>query len=72
VPEGAGGAGRAGGGVFSETDQARFEEEDDGWRLVVLDVSALMWAPRSVRRLMARGWEVIVPLEGGSVLMCEF
>jgi hypothetical protein len=31
-----------------------------------------MWAPRSVRRLMARGWEVIVPLEGGSVFTCEF
>jgi len=38
------------------------------WRAVVVDVSALMWAPKSVRRLLGIGWEVVVPLEGVSCL----
>ncbi|RSH84294.1 uncharacterized protein EHS24_005809 [Apiotrichum porosum] len=33
------------------------------WRVAVVDVSALMWAPHSVRRLVHRGYEVIVPLD---------
>ena len=50
------------------------EEDEDGWRLVILDVSALMWAPRSVRRLLRREWEAIVPMEGESTVflpLCE-
>ncbi|KAL1410377.1 hypothetical protein Q8F55_004385 [Vanrija albida] len=39
------------------------DNEPDGWRVAVVDVSALMWAPKSVRRLVQRGYEVVVPLD---------
>ena len=37
---------------------------DRPWKVVVLDTSALLWAPQGVRRLVRQGWEVIVPVEG--------
>ncbi len=40
------------------------DDEEYGWRVVVLDTSALLWAPQGVRKLVRQGWEVIVPLEG--------
>ncbi|WVF67143.1 hypothetical protein IAT40_001888 [Kwoniella sp. CBS 6097] len=39
------------------------EHGDDDWRVVVVDASALMWAKNAVKRLVGKGWEVIVPLE---------
>ena len=39
------------------------DEDDDAWRVIVLEASVLIWALRSVRRIVAKGWEVIVPLE---------
>lgn len=39
------------------------DEADTAWRVVVLDASVMIWALRSVRRLVNRGWEVVVPLE---------
>lgn len=39
------------------------EEDDEAWRVIVLDASVLIWALRSVRRIVGKGWEVIVPLE---------
>jgi hypothetical protein len=47
----------------SDTDMDD-EEEEAVWKVIVLDVSALMWAPQSVRRLVRRGWEIVVPLDG--------
>lgn len=29
-----------------------------------MDISALMWARNAVKRLVAKGWEVIIPSEG--------
>ncbi|EIW66636.1 hypothetical protein TREMEDRAFT_74767 [Tremella mesenterica DSM 1558] len=52
-----------------ESDSFNKEEEDvvrqkeEYWRVVVIDASALMWALKSVRRLVAKGYEVIVPLD---------
>lgn len=46
------------------SDDEGDEDMWDTWKIVVLDVSALMWAPQSVRRLLARGWEAVLPLEG--------
>ncbi|WWC68676.1 uncharacterized protein I206_102610 [Kwoniella pini CBS 10737] len=39
------------------------DEENQDWRVVVVDVSALMWAKNAVKRLVGKGLEVIVPLE---------
>ncbi|OCF42431.1 hypothetical protein I317_03807 [Kwoniella heveanensis CBS 569] len=39
------------------------EHGGDDWRVVVVDASALMWAKNAVKRLVGKGWEVIVPLE---------
>ncbi|WWC60268.1 uncharacterized protein I303_102835 [Kwoniella dejecticola CBS 10117] len=39
------------------------DDEDEDWRVVVVDVSALMWAKNAVKRLVGKGLEVIVPLE---------
>ena len=36
------------------------------WKVVVVDSSALLWAPQAVKRLVGQGWEVIVPVEGES------
>lgn len=58
-------------------DHSHGEREDDfdgefeqgkHWRVVVLDTSALLWAPQGVRRLVRQGWELIVPSEGESLL----
>ncbi|WVO13270.1 hypothetical protein L204_100883 [Cryptococcus depauperatus] len=38
------------------------EEGGKDWRVVVVDISALMWAKNAVKRLVSKGWEVIVPL----------
>lgn len=40
------------------------DDGDDKWRVAVLDASVLIWAPRSVRRLAAKGWELVLPLDG--------
>lgn len=52
-----------------EVDQAESSADDDAgereWRVVVLDTSALLWAPQGVRSLVRQGLEVIVPSEGG-------
>ena len=47
------------------------EEDDESWRVIVLDASVLIWALRSVRRIVGKGWEVIVPLESASLLYLE-
>lgn len=47
-----------------EPELAEGEDEDDKWRVAVLDVSVLIWAPRSVRRLAAKGWELVLPIDG--------
>ncbi|WWC97001.1 hypothetical protein V866_003878 [Kwoniella sp. B9012] len=39
------------------------DESNDEWRVVVVDVSALMWAKNAVKRLVGKGWELVVPLE---------
>ncbi|CAK9785741.1 hypothetical protein CC85DRAFT_329363 [Cutaneotrichosporon oleaginosum] len=39
------------------------DEDEDVWRVSVVDVSALMWAPRAVRSLLQRGGEVVIPLD---------
>ncbi|WRT65663.1 uncharacterized protein IL334_002608 [Kwoniella shivajii] len=44
------------------------EDVSEEWRVVVVDVSALMWARNAVKRLVGRGWEVIVPLEAIRIL----
>jgi hypothetical protein len=41
-----------------------FDDEDEDWRVVVVDASALMWAAQGVRDLVAKGFEVIVPSNG--------
>jgi hypothetical protein len=41
---------------------------EDGWRVIVVDVSALMWASKCVRALVGNGWEVVIPSEGESGL----
>ncbi|GMK59080.1 hypothetical protein CspeluHIS016_0700950 [Cutaneotrichosporon spelunceum] len=49
-----------------DSGSARLDDSDsdeDAWRISVVDVSALMWAPRAVRTLLQRGGEVIVPLD---------
>ncbi|WOO85211.1 uncharacterized protein LOC62_06G008710 [Vanrija pseudolonga] len=48
---------------IDESSASDSEPEADGWRVAVVDVSALMWAPKSVRRLVQRGYEVVVPLD---------
>lgn len=40
------------------------DDEAEDWRVVVVDISALMWAKNAVKRLVAKGWEVIIPSEG--------
>lgn len=40
------------------------DDEAEDWRVVVVDISALMWAKNAVKRLVAKGWEVIIPAEG--------
>lgn len=55
------------GGHNTRSESSDDEDDEDmwdTWKIVVLDVSALMWAPQSVRRLLARGWEAVLPLEG--------
>jgi hypothetical protein len=48
------------------------DDEDDKWRVAVLDASVLIWAPRSVRRLAAKGWEMVLPIDGRSApLLCD-
>ncbi|KAK4684632.1 hypothetical protein P7C73_g5539, partial [Tremellales sp. Uapishka_1] len=49
-------------------DEGPPEKEDDEWRVVVVDVSALLWAPKEVKRLVGKGWEVVIPLEGAGPL----
>ncbi|WVQ83611.1 hypothetical protein IAT38_005752 [Cryptococcus sp. DSM 104549] len=71
---GAGGGGAGGGGAGREMrdpnddlgrpDDVELDEAGDGdgdWRVVVVDISALLWARNAVKRLVAKGWEVIVP-----------
>lgn len=51
-----------------EAGQAESSADEDAgepeWRVVVLDTSALLWAPQGVRGLVRQGLEVIVPAEG--------
>lgn len=47
------------------------EDEDDKWRVAVMDASVLIWAPRSVRRLSAKGWELVVPIDGELLCLCK-
>lgn len=53
-----------------EADQPESSADEDvgerEWRVVVLDTSALLWAPQGVRSLVRQGLEVIVPAEGES------
>ncbi|WVQ94742.1 hypothetical protein IAU59_001822 [Kwoniella sp. CBS 9459] len=49
-------------GQPDDVDDSIQHGEDD-WRVVVVDASALMWAKNAVKRLVGKGWEVIVPLE---------
>lgn len=51
-------------GRIDDSDEDRDQEVDKEWRVVVVDVSALLWAPKAVKRVMGKGWEVILPLEG--------
>lgn len=52
----------------SSADEEDGERDKDGeWRVAVVDVSALLWALKSVKRIVKKGWEVIVPLDGGSL-----
>ncbi|BEJ12776.1 hypothetical protein CspHIS471_0212360 [Cutaneotrichosporon sp. HIS471] len=54
-----------------DSGSARIDDSDEGedaWRVSVLDVSALMWAPRAVRTLLQRGGEVVVPLDAITTL----
>ncbi|KAE8540824.1 hypothetical protein D1P53_003188 [Cryptococcus gattii VGV] len=44
------------------------DDEAEDWRVVVVDISALMWAKNAVKRLVAKGWEVIIPSEAISTL----
>ncbi|WWD16568.1 hypothetical protein CI109_100995 [Kwoniella shandongensis] len=46
-----------------EADELAAGHEDEEWRVIVVDVSALMWAKNAVKRLVQKGWEVVVPLE---------
>lgn len=51
-------------------DGSEADEDDDGdgvreWKTVVLDTSALLWAPQGVRRIVRLGWEIVIPSEGG-------
>lgn len=50
-----------------EPEEAEDDDEDDKWRVAVLDASVLIWAPRSVRRLAAKGWELVLPNDGMSL-----
>jgi hypothetical protein len=53
--------------VTSERDLGYDERDDkEDWRVAVVDVSGLMWAPKAVRSLVARGFEVVVPADGQS------
>lgn len=59
----------AGGARQFEDDERRFidddcQDENEDWRVVVVDASALMWAAQEVRNLVAKGFEVIVPSNG--------
>ena len=47
----------------SEPDDDDDEEPRD-WKAVVLDTSALLWAPQGVRRIVRQGWEIVIPSEG--------
>ncbi|KAL7418305.1 hypothetical protein Q5752_006762 [Cryptotrichosporon argae] len=49
-------------------DASSVDDADGGWRRAVLDVSALMWAPKRVRAMVGLGWEIVVPLEALSTL----
>lgn len=40
------------------------QDDKEDWRVAVVDVSGLMWAPKAVRNLVTRGFEVIVPTDG--------
>jgi hypothetical protein len=55
-----------------EVDGGRAQDaegaNEDGWRVIVVDVSALMWASKCVRALVGNGWEVVIPSEGESGL----
>ena len=46
-----------------ERDSESSDEEYE-WRIIVLDTSALLWAPQGVRKLVRQGWEVVIPSEG--------
>ncbi|WVW80102.1 hypothetical protein I302_102075 [Kwoniella bestiolae CBS 10118] len=46
-----------------DVEDPAHDESSDEWRVVVVDVSALMWARNAVKRLVGKGWELVVPLE---------
>ncbi|ORY27473.1 hypothetical protein BCR39DRAFT_226994 [Naematelia encephala] len=63
--------------AFKFDDENEREHEEREWRVSVLDVSALLWAPKAVRRLVGLGGEVIISLEGmfifsSSMSTCSF
>ena len=49
-----------------EPEEMTDNDEETKWRVAVLDASVLIWASRSVRRIAARGWELVIPLDGES------
>ncbi|WVQ73725.1 hypothetical protein IAR50_003305 [Cryptococcus sp. DSM 104548] len=52
-------------------DDVELDEETGGeekWRVMVVDISALMWAKNAVKRLVAKGWEIVIPQEALSTL----
>jgi hypothetical protein len=53
----------------AENGKGAEKGEVGNWRVAVLDVSALMWAPKIIKEVVNRGWEVIVPLEGESCIL---
>jgi hypothetical protein len=59
--------GRVGPRRFEEDERYLGSDDEGGdeeWRVAVVDVSALLWAPKATRNLVAKGFEVIVPLNG--------
>ncbi|ODO09389.1 hypothetical protein I350_02989 [Cryptococcus amylolentus CBS 6273] len=52
-------------------DDVELDEDmrgEEQWRVMVVDISALMWAKNAVKRLVAKGWEIVIPQEALSTL----
>lgn len=50
-----------------DLDRDEFDDKED-WRVAVVDVSGLMWAPKAVRNLVSKGFEVVIPADGESLV----